>query len=335
MSDVAHAAGVSVSTASRALNGLASQNRISESTAQLVKDAAKQLGFRPSEVARSLRSRRTGLLGIIVPDLSNPFFSAITRAVTISIESAGFSTVMADSDGSVNKERDLIDQMISRNVESLVVCPVGLEFQHLELASKSGLPLIVVDRCCVGSSMVQVTSDHLEGARLAMKVLLQNGHRQIGILRGLPGTLPCDLRLQGAQMELKEVREELDPAFVAGDQFTFESGYQSARQLLTQSPEITALFAMSTPNALGAIRAAAEMGRRIPEDLSLISFDDIAFAEFMQVPLTTIVQDVPELGRRAAELVIEELQSKTTTKKRTHKIPVRLVSRASVGRVLQ
>lgn len=333
LSDVAKAAGVSASTASRALNGLAQKYRISEATEQLVKQSAERLGFRPSQVARSLRLQRTGLLGIVVPDLSNPFFSAIARAVTVAAGEKGFSAIIADSDGSVEKERELIEQMEARNVESLVVCPIGLDFAHLEAAASRGLPLVTVDRCQADSSLVQVTSDHLTGAHQAIELLIENGHRRIGILQGLHGTLPSERRLKGVREALAVAGIDYDHKLVAGDSFTEESGYRSARQLLTESPDLTALFAMSTPNAFGAFRAASELGRKIPENLSLICFDDVAFVEFMQVPLTTIAQNVPELGRRAALLATEQMQSGKSPRTKMHKVPIKLIQRASVGKV--
>ncbi|MBA2113584.1 LacI family DNA-binding transcriptional regulator [Bremerella alba] len=333
LSDVAREAKVSVSTASRALNGLAEKYRISSSTAQLVRDKAEKLGFRPSQVARSLRLKRTGLLGIVVPDLSNPFFSSIAQSVTVSAESDGFSAILADSGGSVEKEQKLIEQLTARSVEALVVCPVGLKFAHLESTREQGTPLVLVDRCKDKSSMVQVTSDHTTGTQQAMQLLIGNGHRKIGVLQGIAGTLPSDQRLLGVKEALAKVGVNLDPALVEGNQFTYESGYQSARNLLMNHPEITAFFAMSTPNAFGAYQAAMELGRRVPEDLSLVCFDDVKFANFMQVPLATVAQDVPELGRLAASLVAEQIRSGKAPVQKMHKVPVTLLTRASVGKV--
>ncbi|MEW4564825.1 LacI family DNA-binding transcriptional regulator [Bremerella sp. JC770] len=333
LSDVAREANVSVSTASRALNGLAEKYRISASTAQLVQETADKLGFRPSQVARSLRLKRTGLLGIVVPDLANPFFSSIARSVTVSAEAEGYSALLADSGGLVDKERQLIEQLTDRSVEALVVCPVGLEFDHLEKIHQQKVPLVIVDRCKSQSQMVQVTSDHTTGTQQAMQLLLDNGHRKIGVLQGIAGTLPCDQRLLGMKQALADVGVVLDPTLVDGDQFTYESGYRSARNLLTNHPSITALFAMSTPNAFGAYQAAIELGRRVPEDLSLVCFDDVAFADFMQVPLTTVAQDVPELGRRAASLVTQQLRDGKAPRQKMHTIPVTLLQRASVGKV--
>ncbi len=324
---------MSVSTASRVLNGLAEKYRISQSTAQLVRQSAERLGFRPSQVARSLRLKRTGLLGIVVPDLSNPFFSSIARQVTISAESDGFSAILADSGGCVEKEKTLIEQLIDRSVEALVVCPVGLSFEHLEAVQNQSVPLVVVDRCQANSSMVQVTSDHIAGTRAAMQLLLRNGHRHIGVLQGIAGTLPSDQRLQGVQEALAEVDVAFDPTMVVGDQFTYESGYRSAHKLLASHPHITAIFAMSTPNAFGGYQAATERGLRVPNDLSLVCFDDVAFADFMKVPLTTVSQNVPELGRLAASLVTEQLQTGKAPSQKLHQLPVTLLTRASVGKV--
>lgn len=333
LSDVAREAKVSVTTASRALNGLAEKYRISPSTAQLVRETAEKLGFRPSQVARSLRLKRTGLLGIVVPDLSNAFFSSIARSVTVSAEADGFSAILADSGGSVEKEKKLIEQLLARSVEALVVCPVGQTFEHLERVHQQGLPLVIVDRCQANSEMVQITSDHIAGTRQAMKLLLENGHRSIGVLQGLSGTLPCDQRLQGVRDTLKESGITLDPSMVEGDQFTYESGYRSAMKLLTNFSNLTALFAMSTPNAFGAYQAASELGLNVPEHLSLVCFDDVAYADFMRVPLTTVSQNVPELGRLAALLVTEQLVHGTPPVEKMYKVPVTLLTRASVGRI--
>ncbi|MFN3150268.1 LacI family DNA-binding transcriptional regulator [Bremerella sp.] len=333
LSDVAREAKVSVTTASRALNGLAEKYRISPSTAQLVRESAEKLGFRPSQVARSLRLKRTGLLGIVVPDLSNAFFSSIARSVTVSAESDGFSAILADSGGEVEKEKDLIEQLLARSVEALVVCPVGQTFQHLESVHQQGLPLVVVDRCQAESEMIQVTSDHIAGTRQAIKLLLENGHRRIGVLQGLTGTLPCDERLQAVSDSLAAAGIRLDSSMVDGDRFTYESGYRSATNLLTRHSDISALFAMSTPNAFGAYQAAIELGLRVPEDLSLVCFDDVAYADFMQVPLTTVSQDVPELGRLAASLVAEQLANGNCPTQKLHRVPVTLHTRSSVGKM--
>lgn len=333
LNDVAKAAGVSVSTASRALNGRAEEYRIRESTAQTVRQTAERLGFQPSILARSLRLKKTGLVGIVVPDLSNAFFSAIARAVTVSAESAGMAALIADSGGSTEKETLHLNALTARNVESIVICPVGIHFNHLEKVHQQGVPLVMVDRCQSESTLVQVTSEHYSGARLAIEELLAHGHQNIGILQGLPETLPCSARLNGVRDSLEAVGIPYREEFVEGSEFTEQSGYQSALKLLQENPQLTALFAMSYPNAFGAMRAIRELGLNMPKDVSLITFDDAPHADFLEVPLTAVAQDIDQIGRTAANLVMELIQVKQPLKITNHQIPVELIKRASVERV--
>ncbi len=330
LQNVADAAGVSVSTASRVLNGRAREFRISRRAEQLVRDAADRLNFRPSHLARSLRLSRSFLIGVVVPDVANPFFAAIAREVTVDAEAQGYSVVLADSRNQTRTEKRLVQQLVDRQVEGLVVCPVGVESDHLADIEASGLPLVIVDRGFADRDIVTVTSDHLAGAQAVAKLLLAHGHRHVGALQGLPGTLPNEQRLQGLRDALAACGLRLPDDHVAGDNFTEESGYAAATALLADHPQITALFALATPNALGGLRAAAELGRRVPDDLSIVTFDDHPFADFMTVPLTTASQNVAELGRTTAKLIIEQITSGKRPSTRTFTVPVTIIQRKSI-----
>ncbi len=332
LKQVAAAAGVSVSTASRSLTGKAKEYRISETTEQAVRQAAEQLGFRPSQVARSLRSQRTGLLGVVVPDLANPFFAAITREITLAAEEGGFAVLVADSRDTTDTERQLVEQLAARRVEALVVCPVGKTSSHLAELEAFGLPVILVDRGFPDSSMVTVTSDHRRGAAKVAELLTRQGHRAIGILQGVPGTLSNDERLAGIRQTFTSAGIAFDASLVRGDQFSESSGYEAARWLIGHHADITALIALSNQNSLGALQAAAELGYRIPDDLSLVTFDDHPFADFLATPLSTACQDVAELGRLAAKLIIERVKSGKRPRKTLHRVAVKVIERASVAR---
>jgi LacI family transcriptional regulator len=333
LKEVATAAGVSVSTASRALTGKAKRYRISAATEQAVQQAAKRLGFQPSHVAQSLRSQRTGLLGVVVPDVANPFFAAIAREITIAAEENGFSVLLADSRDSNDTEKYLVAQLWSRRIEALLVCPVGLSSDHLVNLDAAGLPVVLVDRGFPDSRIVTVASDHRPGAAELTRLLTREGHRQVGVLQGLVGTLPNDERLAGIRQALRSAGIDLDPRFVRGDQFSESAGYKATRWFIEHHPEITALIGLSNQNSLGALRAAAELGRRIPDDLSLVTFDDHPFAEFLATPLSTACQNVSELGRLAAELIVERIKSGKRPRKKLHRVPVQIIERASVAPV--
>jgi LacI family transcriptional regulator len=331
--DVANSAGVSVSVASRALNGHAKSYRISDETEAKVKAAAQRLGFRPSRTARSLRTRKTGLIGVIVPDLSNPFFSSISRAVALAAELKGYSVIAADSREETEHELRLLKQLEDRQVEAMVVCPVGIQSSHLQQACQSGTQVILVDRVFPESGLNQVTSDHRGGALNAARLLFRKGHRTIGVLQGLPGTFPNEQRLLGYRDVMRDIGVAIDASLVVGNNFTEASGYHSAKALLKQRADVTALFAFSVPNAMGALRAAQEMGRPVPDTLSIIAFDDSPYADLMNVPLTCVCQNVKRIGELAAQLALQSLGKKSAGRTICHEVKTRLIERNSILKV--
>jgi LacI family transcriptional regulator len=333
LAEVAEAAGVSVSTASRALNGRAKAFRISQKTIDQVKEHAQRLGFQPSLLAKSLQSKRSGLLGVIVPDVSNPFFASIAREVTLHAEANGLSVLLADSRETTATEIKLLSELRSRRVEGIVVCPVGDDSKHLALADQSGTPLVLVDRCFPNTKLTSVTSDNSRGADLGIRELVKQGHKVVGCLQGRQGTSPNELRLSAIESFIQKSGLKFDSSLVSGDSFTEASGYDSTMKLLSSRYDITALFALSIPNAIGALRALSELGLQVPKDVSLVAFDDLPFADLMQTPLTTIFQDAKQLGRTAAEVIATQLRTGKKPRKRDHRVPVRLIQRESIAEV--
>jgi LacI family transcriptional regulator len=331
LEQVAATAGVSPSTASRALAGKARQYRISTKTEEAILVAAKGLGFRPSHVAQSLRSRRSGLIGLLVPDASNPFFASIARKATVFAEKHGLSTLLADSHDSLDHEVELLTHLRSRQVEGLIVCSIGGSSSHLQSLEQGGANVVVVDRWFSDVQLPTVTSDNERGAFMATSAIIDKGHRQIGCLQGRPDTSSNDERLQGFKNALQLHQLGLDPSLIRGDDFSEESGYRSTCELLDAHAELSAIFAFSNQNALGALRAFAERKLSVPGDLSLVMFDDAPFAEFLASPLSVVRQDVEAIGHRAAELLIEQIRTGTKPQKLLHRLPVEFISRSSIG----
>lgn len=328
---VAQAAGVSPSTASRALSGKARAYRISEKTEKAILQAAQGLGFQGSHAARSLRTQRTGLIGLLVPDASNPFFAAIARKATIFAERQGLSTLLADSHDSIEHERDMLTHLLSRQVEGLIICPIGESSSELRRVNRSNANVVVVDRWFPDIQLTTVTSENERGAFVATGAMIEKGHRHIACLQGRPGTSANDERLQGFEEALRANKIEPNRALVHGDDFSEASGYRSTCILLDTHPEITALFALSNQNALGALRAFAERRLRIPQDVSLVTFDDAQFAEYLASPLSVIRQDIEAIGRTAAELLIEQIRTGRKPEQLLHRVPVEFVQRESIG----
>ena len=331
LEDVAQMVGVSPSTASRALAGKARQYRISEKTEKAVLLAASGLKFQASHVARSLRTQRSGLIGLLVPDASNPFFAAIAQKATIFAERHGLSTLLADSHNSSDHEEDLLTHLQSRQVEGLIICPIGESSAHLRELERKGANVVVVDRWFSGVELPTVTSENERGAFAATNAMIGKGHREIGCLQGRPDTSTNDERLLGYKNAMQANNLEPSSTVIWGDDFSEESGYRSTCELLESHPEISAIFAFSNQNALGALRAFAERSLKVPQDISLVTFDDAPFAEYLASPLSVIRQDVETIGRRAAELLIEQIRTGRKPQELLHRIPVEFLLRDSIG----
>jgi LacI family transcriptional regulator len=331
LEQVARAAGVSSSTASRALAGKARQYRISEKTEKAILLAADGLDFRASHVARSLRTQRSGLIGLLVPDASNPFFAAIARRATIFAERHGLSTLLADSHDSVDHEQELLNHLLSRQVEGLIVCPIGDSSNCLRPLERKGANVVVVDRWFADLQLTTVTSENERGAFAATGAMIGKGHRVIGCLQGRPNTSSNDERLQGYRKALKANRISVNSALTRGDDFSEASGFRSTCELLDAHPNLTALFAFSNQNALGALRALSERKLKVPQDVSLATFDDAPFAEFLASPLSVVRQDIEAIGCRAAELLLEQIRTGNKPRELIHRIPIEFVLRDSIG----
>ena len=331
LEQVAQVAGVSPSTASRALAGKARQYRISEKTEKAILLAANGLEFRASHVARSLRTQRTGLIGLLVPDASNPFFAAIARKATIFAEQHGLSTLLADSHDSLDHERELLAHLQSRQVEGLIICPIGESSDHLRPLDRNGANVVVVDRWFSDVGLTTVTSENEQGAYAATSAMIKKGHREIGCLQGRPSTSSNDERLQGYQKAMRAHNLVPKESLVRGDDFSEDSGYRSSCELLDAHPDLSAIFAFGNQNALGALRAFAERKLKVPQDISLVTFDDAPFAEYLAAPLSVIRQDIEGIGGRAAELLVEQIHTGRKPPKLLHRLPVEFVLRESIG----
>jgi LacI family transcriptional regulator len=271
------------------------------------------------------------LIGLLVPDASNPFFAAIARKATVSAERHGMSILLADSHDSIDHEKDLLTHLQSRQVEGLIVCPIGDCSLHLKDLEQSGANVVVVDRWFHDVRLVTVTSENERGAYAATDAIISKGHRKIACLQGRPGTSTNDERLRGFRRALEANHLYANSDFVRGDDFSEDSGYRSTCVLLDKHPQITAIFALSNQNALGALRAFGERKLHVPQDISLITFDDAPFAEYLASPLSVVRQDVEAIGTRAAELLIEQIRNNVRQEELLHRVPVQLVLRNSIG----
>jgi LacI family transcriptional regulator len=330
---IADQLGISTTTVSRALSGQAGRYRISPKTEKAVQELARSLGFVPSQLARELRLKKTLTIGLVIPDVSNPFFAGIARQVTLGAHEQGYSIVLCDSQESVEQEIQAIELLRTRQVQGVIVCPVGQSAEHLAEVQRRGLPLVLVDRVFPELPLPYVTSDNLAAAREATEYLIVNGHRRIACLQGLRGTSPNELRLRGFRQAMAEHGVPVDESLIVGDSFGERGGYLETKRLLHTPGSMTAILAFSNLIALGALRAIAEAGLAIPEAISIVAFDDQPYAAHLAAPMTTVTQAYSEMGEIAVKLLFDQIREPQAASEGGILLPARLVVRQSVKKL--
>lgn len=330
---IAQQLGVSVTTVSRALNGKAEEYGISKKTEEAVRRAAKKLHFSPDPLARSLRLNRTLSLGLMIPDISNPYFAQIARNVEMAARAGGYFVVLCDSEENTQLEAESLTLLQNRKVDGLVIAPVGQSARHLETLQDGGLPAVVIDRYFPRLRLPYVISDNYRGTMEATSHFIENGHRVIACVQGLAQTSPNQERVRGYQAALRGHDISADDSLVVGSSFGEENGYVHTKLLFKKRKDITAILALSNLIALGILRALAEEGLRVPDDVSIICFDDQPYCAYLNPPLTTIDQSNEQMGQIAARLLLEQIQSPRGLTREGVVLPTRLVKRASVKRI--
>jgi LacI family transcriptional regulator len=329
LSDVAKHAGVSVSTASRVLSG---QGYVSQASRIRVVDAAEMLNYAPNHMARSLRLNRTHIIGLVVADIENFFYSQIAKGVTSVAREHGYHVVLANSEENRKLESQQIQMLANLRVDGLIFTPTGGNRRQLESSFiSSGIPVIQVDRRVRGLPADAVLADNVGGAQQAVEALLDAGHTRIGILAGSQLVTTGKARLAGYRRALEARGIAFDESLVGRGLFTRDSALKDAHDILCQRPRPTALFAANNILAEGAARALVELKLVAPKDISIVAFDDAPWMSAIAHPLTTVDQPAREAGRVAATLLLDRLSGGQGAEPQTVVLSPRLISRNSVG----
>ncbi|MGQ9584106.1 MAG: LacI family DNA-binding transcriptional regulator [Anaerolineae bacterium] len=305
ISDVARRAGVSVATASRVLSRSAP---VSPELTQRVMEAASQLNYTPSSARRGNRS--SGIVGLCIPSISqHPFFSDVARGVEDTCSNAGYTMILCDTDGFEQKERTYLHMLRSRRVAGLVIVPVSGRGKHIREIMGERFPVVLVDRRLNDLDAPAVLIDNVATTHRAVEYLLGLGHTRIGMITGPPELPMVQDRCQGYRNALREHGLEEDPRLIAAGAFTLEWGYEATVQFLSGPRPPTAIFSGSLGLTQGAVSALRDMNLRVPHDVSLLAFDDIAWFRLIQPPLTAIAQPSYRMGSLAAELLVDMLET--------------------------
>jgi LacI family transcriptional regulator, galactose operon repressor len=298
--DVARRAGVSIATVSRALNG---RGRISEQTREHVLGVVRELGYLPNDLARGLVGMATQTIALLLPDITNPYFPELVKGVQTVADERGHLLLLCHNAGDERKAVADVEMLRRKKVDGLLLVAGALGRSHALAEATKGIPTVAMDRSvpCLPADLVTV--DHRRGARLATEHLVELGHRHIAHLSGPPNVTSSRERRAGWRQAMRKAG--LAPTLVEEGDFSEDSGYAAARRLLDSEADCTAVFAANDLSAIGLLRAFTEAGIRVPRDVSVVGFDGIHLTRYTTPRLTTVAQPIYELGRTAAELLLD------------------------------
>ena len=304
--DVARRAGVSLGTVSNALNR---PDVVAPETLARVRAAIETSGFVRSSAARQLRAGTSRTIGVLILDVANPFFTDMVRGVESTLVEQGYMLVLCSTDDSVDKERRYLRMLEEHRVDGILATPVERDIASLTALRSRGLPVVLLDRRAPSRSLCSVTVDDARGGELAAGHLLALGHRKIAFVNGPGAIRQCADRLRGIRHALRLAGLEPKAALVEVGvrSLTAESGETAVGRLRAAAPDATAVICANDLLALGVLKGFARAGVRVPEDVSLVGYDDVAFSSMLSPPLTSIRQPTVALGATAAALLLEEL----------------------------
>jgi LacI family transcriptional regulator len=265
----------------------------------------------------------------VIPDIANPFFSIMAKNIEKAASIANYSIILVDAEENIEREKHQIKNMISRKVDGIIAAPVGTTFEHFNEILQAEIPLIFVDRYIKDSSVTYIASDNFMGGYNATNHLISKGHSKIGLIKGSEIIEPVKERRQGYLKALEEAGIKPDRSLIEGKAFSIESGYESTVKLLKLPEPPTALFAMSNVIGLGVLKALKEYKYAVPEDISLIIFDDQPYVSYLNPPITTIKQNSKKIGEIAIEYILQ-LMNDLHTPLTSRLIPTEIIFRDSV-----
>ena len=330
LSDIAKSLNVSVVTVSKALRN---KGKISADTRKRVLQRAKQLNYQANWVARSLVTRKTYTIGLLLPDFTHPFFAEIAKAVAEAVRPSGYHQIISYFEEDPELERQEAESLVARQVDGLIIASAqtrgaGTLFGGIR---RRGIPLVFIDRQVMGARGSFVGVDNEAIGRLATSHLIEQGCRRIAHLRG-PVLGIAAARLKGYRSALEKYRLNMPGSYVVEAHYEDSSGYNAMRKLLQTKPLPDGIFCYNDPVAIGAMKAILEAGLSIPNDIAVVGAGNVRYSDLLAVPLTTIDQGTREIGKQAADILLKEIASKTTEAPQTILIPPRLVVRQSTLR---
>lgn len=305
MREVARLAGVSVATVSRVINQKDSVN--SETAGQVLK-AIEQLQYEPNAVARGLAGKKMGIIALILPDILNPFFPALARGVEDVAHKKGLTVILGNSDDLGLKESSYIKVLKKKYVDGFIFASNTIREEDVQSLRNDGIPIVLLDRGLNTTACPVIRSNNREGAKLAVQHLIEQGCQRIAHIYGPQEFITARERLRGYE-EIASGLSGYSPSLMAPGHFDIRSGRKALEQLLARHPDIDGIFAGNDLMAIGALKALLERGIHVPEQVKVCGFDGIGLTEITEPELTTVAQPIYEMGRLAAQILLDEIES--------------------------
>lgn len=333
ISELAEELKVSKTLVSLVLNGKGDEYGINKQTQQRVLRKAKQMNYRPNLIARGLRQGRSNMIGVIVADISNPFYSRISKSIEDYASKKGYNIIVCSTEEDAEKENRLIDSLVNgQNVSGIVVSTTQESAGQLLGLQKANFPVVLIDRKVGGAALDYVGVDNYRGAYEATEHLIKSGYKRIGLLKITPSHLSTIReRTKGYEAALKKHGIKADKSLIREIEFSkMRSAVRKAmKELLTPPHKADAVFVLNSNLAAYALEYINETGVRIPQDIAVACFDDVEYFRFSNPPVTAVAQPLDEIGTRAAELVLQRLTSTRVNKAHTVELKPELVVRKS------
>jgi len=306
MREVAERAGVSITTVSHVINRT---RKVSEELTNRVHAAMEELDYRPNLLARGLRKKESKTIGVVLPDISNSFFADIARAIEDTSFAHGFSVILCNTDDDLAKEIAYSRALSEKQVDGIIFVAAGKSSDQVRKLQEQKLPVVIVDRPIADITADTVLTDDINGGWLGAKHLIELGHTRIACIMGPSILEPAAQRMYGYRKAMQEEGLFVEDEWIVRSNFRFDGGRQAAIQLLALPQPPTAIFASNDMMAFGAISAAKEMGLMIPDDLSIVGFDDILMCAIFNPALTSINQPKDEIGALATNMLLDRIEN--------------------------
>lgn len=302
--------GCSITTVSRVINGNFEKYRISRKTAEAVMAEVTRSGYIPEVTIQSLQSKRTRMIGLLLPSIANPYFADMASHIVSELYKSGYTAILVDTMEDAARLDRSARALLMRRVEGMIAAPCGEDPSVLEMIGKE-VPLVLVDRFYEKTSLSYVTTNNFKGGYDATRMLIGAGHRRIACIQGELDSMPNHERVRGF---MKAMGEEglTENAMLSGDAFSVQNGYLSTKMFLFSKEPPTAIFALSNTIMLGALKAIRESGLSVPEDISLIAFDDNLYMDYLTPAITRVSQPVENMAKLAVKILCDHLDNNGT-----------------------